>query len=37
MTISSVCEKEAMLMSGVEKVMGMWDHLVWIMRPSITM
>jgi hypothetical protein len=34
MTIASVCGNKARLMSWPEKVMGMWDHLVWVMEPS---
>jgi hypothetical protein len=33
-TIASVCGNEARFMSYDEKVIGMWDHLVWVMGPS---
>jgi hypothetical protein len=28
-----VCENEVRLMSWEEKVIGMWDHLVWVIGP----
>jgi hypothetical protein len=31
MTIVSVCGNGARLMSWAEKVIGMWNHLVWLM------
>jgi hypothetical protein len=33
-TIASVCGKEVRLMSWEEKVINMWDHLVWVMGHS---
>jgi hypothetical protein len=35
-TMALVCGNEAMLMSWAENVMGMWDHLVLVMGPSMT-
>jgi hypothetical protein len=36
MTIALVCGNKARLMSWAEKVMSMWDHLVWVMGTSMT-
>jgi hypothetical protein len=36
MTIASVWGNEARFTSWDEKVMGMRDHLVWVMGPSTT-
>jgi hypothetical protein len=40
-TMTSVCGggggDEACFTSWVEKIMGMWDHLVLVIRPSIAM
>jgi hypothetical protein len=36
MTMALVCGNKARLMSVVENVMGIWDHLVWVMGPSMT-
>jgi hypothetical protein len=33
MTMASVWGCEVRLMSLVEKVMGIWDHLVWVVEP----
>jgi hypothetical protein len=33
-TMSSVCGNEVRLMSWKEKVIGIYDHLVWVMGPS---
>jgi hypothetical protein len=35
MTVASVCGNEARLISWAKNVMGMWDHLVWVMGLSI--
>jgi hypothetical protein len=34
MTMASVWGNEARLASWDEKVMGMWDHLIWLIGPS---
>jgi hypothetical protein len=31
--MASVCGNEVCLMSWEEKVISMWDHLVWVMGP----
>jgi hypothetical protein len=31
MTIALVCGNEAMFMSWARNVMGIWDHLIWVM------
>jgi hypothetical protein len=36
MTMASVCGNEAKLTSWEDKVMGMWDHLVWVIGPLTT-
>jgi hypothetical protein len=33
--MASVCGNEVRLTSWEEKVIGIWDHLVWVMGPSI--
>jgi hypothetical protein len=33
-TIALVWGNEVRFTSWAEKVMGMWDHLVWVMGPS---
>jgi hypothetical protein len=35
-TMMLVCGNEVRLMSWEEKVIGIWDHLVWVMGPSTT-
>jgi hypothetical protein len=35
MTMASVGENKAKLTSWEEKVLGMWDHLVWVIGPSM--
>jgi hypothetical protein len=35
-TMVSVCGNKARLMSLTKNVMGIWDHLVWVMGPSTT-
>jgi hypothetical protein len=35
MTMVSVCGNEARFMYSTENVMGIWDHLVLVMGPSI--
>jgi hypothetical protein len=37
MTMASVWGNEASFTSWDEKVMGIWDHLVWVMGPSTVM
>jgi hypothetical protein len=32
-TMVPVCGNEVWLMSWEEKVIGIWDHLVWVMGP----
>jgi hypothetical protein len=36
MTMASVCGNEVRLTCWEEKVIGIWDHLVWVMEPSTT-
>jgi hypothetical protein len=31
---ASVCGNEVRLVSWEEKVIGIWDHLVWVIGPS---
>jgi hypothetical protein len=33
MAMASECENEGRLMSWAEKVMDIWDHLVWVIGP----
>jgi hypothetical protein len=35
MTMTSVCGNKARLISWAVNVMGIWDHLVWVMGHSI--
>jgi hypothetical protein len=35
-TMASVCGNKVRLMSWEEKVIGIWDNLVWVMGPSTT-
>jgi hypothetical protein len=36
MTMASIFENEVRLMSWEEKVIGIYDHLVWLIGPSTT-
>jgi hypothetical protein len=33
MTLASVCGNKGSLISWAVNVMGIWDHLVWVMGP----
>jgi hypothetical protein len=37
MTMMSICGNEARLISWAKNVMGIWDHLVWLVGPSTSM